>query len=365
MSQRLTNEELEQRVKELENELAAVKRANDIAREKAVIVDAMIDGVLVFDTNGYLVYANKAYLYMFGLSSDDITGKQLMEIPGIEKQTPEEVEKFLPLLKQAFNRGALGPIELLIMTQDGREIPLSLMGGTIENAGGRVNHLVVTLRDITAQKQAEEELKYQKKHLESLIKYSSLAIVALDKKHHIVSCNQDFEKLFQLEESKITGKNLDEIITTQEYLKDAKSYTNKTFKGEAISGSGKRCRKDGTLIDTEFVGAPVIIDGEVVGAYGIYKDITEAKKAEKALKESEELYRLLAENTSDLVSMCNYEALYTFASPSYEAVLGYTEKDLLGKPIYELVYPDDLPDILKLIEEGRKKMEQKNGSGLK
>jgi len=172
VSQRLTNEELEQRVKELENELAAVKRANDIAREKAVIVDAMIDGVLVFDTNGYLVYANKAYLYMFGLSSDDITGKQLMEIPGIEKQTPEEVEKFLPLLKQAFNRGALGPIELLIMTQDGREIPLSLMGGTIENAGGRVNHLVVTLRDITAQKQAEEELKYQKKHLESLIKYS-------------------------------------------------------------------------------------------------------------------------------------------------------------------------------------------------
>ncbi|MBW2322047.1 MAG: PAS domain-containing protein, partial [Deltaproteobacteria bacterium] len=288
MSQRLTNEELEQRVKELENELAAVKRANDIAREKAVIVDAMIDGVLVFDTNGYLVYANKAYLYMFGLSSDDITGKQLMEIPGIEKQTPEEVEKFLPLLKQAFNRGALGPIELLIMTQDGREIPLSLMGG---------NHLVVTLRDITAQKQAEEELKHQKEHLESLIKYSSLAIVTLDKKHHIVSCNQDFEKLFQLEESKITGKNLDElittqeylkdaksytIITTQEYLKDAKSYTNKTFKGEAISGTGKRCRKDGTLIDTEFVGAPVIIDGEVVGAYGIYKDITEAKKAEKA-----------------------------------------------------------------------------------
>ncbi|MBW2142568.1 MAG: PAS domain-containing protein [Deltaproteobacteria bacterium] len=81
MSQRLTNEELEQRVKELENELAAVKRANDIAREKAVIVDAMIDGVLVFDTNGYLVYANKAYLYMFGLSSDDITGKQLGKIP--------------------------------------------------------------------------------------------------------------------------------------------------------------------------------------------------------------------------------------------------------------------------------------------
>jgi len=80
----------------------------------------------------------------------------------------------------------------------------------------------------TGLKKAKEKLEHQKKHLESLIIYSSLAIVELDEKQFIVSCNRDFEKLFQYKKSDIIGKNLDELIAGQEYLKDAVSYTKKT-----------------------------------------------------------------------------------------------------------------------------------------
>jgi len=130
-------------------------------------------------------------------------------------------------------------------------------------------------------KQVEEKLE---QHLESLLHHSSLAIVTLDEKHEIISCNGYFENLFQFEEPEIIGKNLDQVIARKQYRKDAISYTKKTLRGEAIHGSGRRYRKDGTLIDVEFIGVPVIIEGKVIGAYGIYLDVTERKQAEKALR---------------------------------------------------------------------------------
>jgi PAS domain S-box-containing protein len=124
------------------------------------------------------------------------------------------------------------------------------------------------------QKRAEEKAEHEKKRLESLINYSSLAIVTVDEQHNIVSCNRDFEKLFSYKESEIVGKNLDQVIAKKKYFKDAISYTEKTLAGQGIHGSGKRFRKDGALIDVEFHGVPVVVDGKVVGAYGIYQDIT-------------------------------------------------------------------------------------------
>jgi PAS domain S-box-containing protein len=138
-------------------------------------------------------------------------------------------------------------------------------------------------KETSKRKQAEEKLE---QHLTSLLHYSSLAIVTLDDKHRIISCNRYFENLFQFEEPEILGKKLDQVIARKEYIKDAMSYTKKTLRGEAIHGFGRRYRKDGTLIDVEFTGVPVVIEGKVVGAYGIYLDITERKQPQEAMRRS-------------------------------------------------------------------------------
>jgi two-component system cell cycle sensor histidine kinase/response regulator CckA len=137
-------------------------------------------------------------------------------------------------------------------------------------------------------KRNEEDLKHQKRRLESLIEYSSLAIVTLDEGHNIISCNRDFEKLFYFNESEMVGRNLDELVAGREYIEDALTYTKEILRGKAIHGSGKRQRKDGAYIDVEFIGVPIIIDGKLIGSYGIYQDISERKQAEEALRESEE-----------------------------------------------------------------------------
>ena len=139
-------------------------------------------------------------------------------------------------------------------------------------------------KEFFERKKAEEDLRHQKKRLESLIEYSSLAIVNLDEQHNIISCNRDFEKLFDFKESDIVGRNLDELIAGQEDLGNAISYTKKTFMGKAIHGAGKRRKKDGELIDVEIVGVPVIIDGKLIGAFGIYQDISDRKREEKRIE---------------------------------------------------------------------------------
>ena len=160
-------------------------------------------------------------------------------------------------------------------------------------------------------KRAEEKLKYQKRRLDALIEYSSLAIVTLDEGHNIISCNRDFEKLFHFKESEMIGINLDELIAGQEYIEDAISYTKEALRGKAIHGSGKRQRKDGIYIDVQFTGVPVIIDGKVIGAYGIYQDISERKQAEEETERRVAQVELVHEVTNRINSELALKALFS------------------------------------------------------
>ncbi|MCK4821022.1 PAS domain S-box protein, partial [bacterium] len=187
---------------------------------------------------------------------------------------------------------------------------------------------------------AEEKVKHEKKRLESLVKYSSLAIVTLDERHNIVSCNRDFEELFSFKESEIVGKNLDEVIAKEKYIKEAISHTKKTLTGQKTHGSGKRCRKDGTLIDVEFHGVPVVVDGKAVGAYGIYQDITDRTRAEEALRESEERYRNLFNNISDFIYTHDLEGRFLTVNRAASQTLGYKREELLGRPISDFMLPE-------------------------
>ena len=185
----------------------------------------------------------------------------------------------------------------------------------------------------TGLEKAKEKLEHQKKHLESLIKYSSLAIVTLDEGQTIISCNRDFEKLFQFKESEIVGKNLDELVAGQQYIKDAVSYTEETLRGKAIHGYGERKRKDGTNIYVEIFGVPVVIDGKLVGAYGIYQDISERKQAE-------ELFRTLFDR-SPVGLFIIQDRKFQLINPQFLQLTGYKEDEFLSKDSLAFILPED------------------------
>lgn len=128
------------------------------------------------------------------------------------------------------------------------------------------------------------EILKQGKYYEALVKNSPIAIVSLNLSRNIESANPAFEKLFGYHQYEVMGKELDSLITTDKTWDEARNYTIEVLNGEKIFGSGQRRRKDGSLVDVEIFGVPVMVEGEQVGMMGLYSDISERKKAERQLQ---------------------------------------------------------------------------------
>ena len=89
------------------------------------------------------------------------------------------------------------------------------------------------------------------------------------------------------------------------------------------------------------------LNGERRGVMIAHKEITKRKQIEQALSESEERFRLIAENTSELISLVDQEGQYLYVSPSFRSMLGYDPAELIGAPAFALVHPDDLAILQK------------------
>jgi diguanylate cyclase (GGDEF)-like protein/PAS domain S-box-containing protein len=139
----------------------------------------------------------------------------------------------------------------------------------------------------------EEQIENEHYFLEALIASTSFAIVRLDSNHHIITCNEAFEDLFGYHCNEIIGEHLDEMIASDELLSEASQISDNVSDGNVMRKITQRKRKDGTLVDVEVVGIPVIVGGENIGILGLYHDISQRKEAEAALRESEDRFRSL------------------------------------------------------------------------
>ena len=114
--------------------------------------------------------------------------------------------------------------------------------------------------------------------------------------------------------------------------------------GEGFRTRARLIRADGeerlveTHADTE--RGP---DGRVVSMFGVFQDVTEQERAIQRVTESERRYRLLASRVTDIIVTYGVDGLVTYVSPSVEAVSGYPPEALMGRPVTDLIHPDDIP----------------------
>ncbi|MCJ7733025.1 MAG: sensor domain-containing diguanylate cyclase [Anaerolineales bacterium] len=140
-----------------------------------------------------------------------------------------------------------------------------------------------------------QEIQIQNEHyfLEALISGSTFAIVRLDTNHHVITCNQTFEDLFGYKCDEIIGRHLDDMIASDELQEEASRISAAVSDGYLERKISQRNRKDGSLVDVEIVGIPVTVGGEKIGILGLYHDISQRRRAEDALLESESRFKSL------------------------------------------------------------------------
>ncbi len=179
----------------------------------------------------------------------------------------------------------------------------------------------------------------ERQYFEVLVRNSPVAIVVLDLEHRVLSCNPGFETLYGYGQAEVTGKNLDDLITTEESRAEAVSYTQQASNHQLVQGFGQRKRKDGSLVDVEVLAVPVVINGERVGMMGLYHDVTELLAARKASEEANTAKsRFLANMSHELRTPLN-------------AIIGYSE--MLEEEATEQDHASYVPDLQKIRAAGR------------
>jgi PAS domain S-box-containing protein len=194
------------------------------------------------------------------------------------------------------------------------------------------------------QKEIKERNKIEKKLIENqeytknIINSSLDIICSSDKSGKIIEFNAAAEQAFGYKEEELKDKGVQLIYASKkEFLEVSNQLKSKGY----FVGEVKNKRKNGEFF-TSFLSASVLYnqEEEQIGTMGVSRDITELKEAEQQLIDSEEKYRDLFENASDLIQSMDMTGNIIYVNKTWKKTLGYSDKELEGKNIFDIIHPD-------------------------
>jgi len=146
--------------------------------------------------------------------------------------------------------------------------------------------VVMQTIDITERKRAEEALQAREAFLDQLFESAQEAIVMADSDGKALRINEEFTRVFGYTKKEVSRRKVDELIVPENLQQEALSITRNVSKGEKIAMETVRCHKNGTPIDVSILASPIIINGDLAGTFGIYRNITRRKRDEEQIRAS-------------------------------------------------------------------------------
>ncbi|MBU1636973.1 PAS domain S-box protein [bacterium] len=293
----------------------------------------------------------------------DIIGYTLDEISPVSVDTwrgfyhPDDLKESEHVLQECFDgRSEFYEFEYRMKHKNGSWIWVLDRGKvTTWTKDGKPEWMYGTHQDITERKQTEEALRENERRLREAQQLAHLGHWYWDVKTGDVDWSDEVYKIFRLNPKEFKP-HIDSIMALSPWPEDNRrdeEIIQKAIEShEAGSYEQRFLRPDGSFgyYYSTFQG---IYDenGELSAMRGTVQDITERKYAENALRESEEKYRLLVENQTDLIVKIDAEGRFVFVSPSYCRAFGKQETDLLGKHFLPLVHHDDREATAKAMEK--------------
>lgn len=380
---------LTNRVKDLEFELNMAKSQNTLFNSGNIVLFKW-----KYDNDLPISYVTENVFHLLGYKAEDlISGK----IKYHDLVNEFDIQRFLDEIKN--NISSDNPFynhtPYRLRRSNGEFIWVNDHTMKILDSDGNVSELMGYLYDITEIKQDEEklaqayndmewkswELETAKKELESEVVLRLLseqkAIVNEEKLNNILNSIEDVVWSMNYPDLTIIyispsveavyGKTIKDFYSNtftgfQQIHPEDKPFVNSKLEESIIKNEQELeyriIRSDGSIrwLRDRFKTArdkhdnPIRLDG-------ITTDITERKKAELALKESEVRFRLLADNTIDMIALHELDGRYIYISPSVEKLLGYNPDELIGCSPYDLFHPEDIERIKKeshdYVKEGK------------
>ena len=269
-------------------------------------------------------------------------------------------------VSKAAKRVAAGDLDQKVAVKTGDEI--ESMADSFNIMTGSMKKMVEELRhEITERHRTEEELRKHRDHLEDMVKERTETLRASEEKYRnifnnaqvgifrtsisdgkVLECNDRFARTYGYKTPEECKAN---YVLSEHYTDPGtreKMLASLIEEGEVNNFEGCFSRKDGEAVWTRFSARAYPEEGYLEG---IGYDITEEKRGLEALRESEEQYRLLAENITDIIWTMDINLRFTYMSPSVTSLTGYSVDEAMALSLEEILTPASLENAVKVFGE--------------
>ncbi len=299
----------------------------------AAIVECSEDAILAHTPEGAILTWNRAAEVIFGYSAEEAVGMHVSNLVA-----PERRASLREILGQALQGRVVSQYEDWGQRKDGRKVRVSVTAYPIRNFNGVVTAISVVVRDITDRKQAEQTRAL----LASIIESSHDAIMGEDLEGNILSWNRGAELLLGYTGAEIIGKNASVLAPPGCRDGVRKSLITIREGGTVSVVETVRRRKDGRLVDVSLSLSPIRSSlQEVVGVSVIARDIGERKRAEEAMRESEERFRIMADGCPAPMWVTDARGDIQFINRAFRDASGLSLEEMRGRGWQSVLHPDD------------------------
>ncbi|MGQ9572334.1 MAG: PAS domain S-box protein [Dehalococcoidia bacterium] len=316
------------------------------------LVEDSLDGIVIIES-GEIKFVNRAILSIFGFeSADEVVGRPFVEF--ISPEYRELVTERARLREKG--EDVPSRYEFKGVRKDGSEFDVEVSVSTITYQGRAASQAVI--RDITERKRAERALRESEERFRQVAETAREWIWELDGEMRYVYCSPAVKDILGYEPEEMIGKHplkFTFVEDREHVLSEGRKILAK--KGSFLRDTVRKVHKDGHIVVVETTGAPIFDgQGNVVGYRGVEQDVTERKRAEEALRESEERFRILFEYAPDGYYLNDLQGNFVDGNKAAEEIVGYPREELIGRNMLKLnlLLPEEVPKAAAALAENLK-----------
>jgi PAS domain S-box-containing protein len=292
-------------ITEREKALMALKKSQiELQIEKDRIQQYLDNAGVIFvilNTDGTTEFINKKLTEILGYKEEDLIGKNWFDII-----YPKNIVDEIKFTFQQVVAGITEPaeyLEIVVKTKKGREKTLAFRGITIKDDDDKIVQILASAEDITERKEMERALQESEERYRKLIDTSPDSIILSDLSGNIILANERAAEMHGYGKAEeLIGTSIIELTSIEDRDKILESFRNSDISSEEGALEYTLLRKDGSSFPVE-LSSSIILDNEgiPIAVMGVGRDISERKKSELEIIESEEKYRMLFDIANDIV----------------------------------------------------------------
>ncbi len=327
------------------------KKAENALRESEEryrnIFENAMEGIYQTTPDGRYLSVNPAFARMAGFASPEEMIASVTNIGNERYVNPEDRERFKRIMEE---KGIVEGFEVQVIRKDGTPFWISINGRAVRDGSGSIIYYEGTNIDITHRKKAEEALREQEKLFRLITENMYDLVSQTDIEGRFVYVSPSNRTVLGYEPEEMLGHHILERVHPDDAPAVAKAVEQAMAEKTGGRIEYRYQHRDGHYLWLETVGNLIFDgDGQTIGAVFTARDVTDRKKAELALRDSEELYRAIVENTHDAIYIYR-DSLLIYVNRRLCEILGYAAQELLGTNMLHLIHPEDRAMIAEYTE---------------